>query len=68
MSRTTLLLASGIALLLVLGVTGGGALVSAKPGTADNTYQAPPSQERGDPPGRAAEQGGRREVSGSSRL
>jgi len=29
---------------------------------AVNTYQAPPSQERGDPPNRAAEQRGKREA------
>jgi hypothetical protein len=31
-----------------------------------NTYQAPLGQERGDPPNRAAEQRGEREVVGSS--
>ena len=36
------MLASGIALLLVLGVTGGGALVSAKPGTAAVIYMTAP--------------------------
>ncbi len=36
--------------------------------TLRTTYQAPPSQERGDPPNRGAEQRGKREVNGSSRL
>jgi hypothetical protein len=33
-----------------------------------NSYQAPPGQERGSPPNRAAKQRGLRRMSGSSRL
>lgn len=42
MSRNTLLLVSGLALLLTLGLTAGGALVSAKPDAAAVVYETAP--------------------------